>query len=72
MLQEVSQTLLVVLLLNSTHVVQNVELGLFCGLGIATHVVGHTVVQLAGSHCGISRNGLTHSRCYERYDRNNR
>jgi len=50
-------------------VVQNVELGLLSGLGIATYVVGHTVVQLAGSYCGVSRNDLTHSSRYERNDR---
>ena len=69
MLQEVSQTLLVILLLNSTHVVQNVELGLISGLGIATYVVGHTVVQLAGSHSCIGRNHLSRCRSYECYDR---
>ena len=71
MLQEVGQTLLVVLLLNSTYVVQNVELGLLFGLGIATNIVGHTVVQLTGSYCGVGRNDLTHSSCYERNDRSN-
>ena len=69
MLQEVGQTLLVVLLLNSTHVVQNVELGLLSGFGITTNVVSHTVVQLAGSYCGVGRNDLTHSSRYERNDR---
>jgi hypothetical protein len=45
MLEEVSQTLLVVILLNSTYIVRDVEVGQILLLVVVTKVVFHTIRQ---------------------------
>ena len=57
-LEEVGQTLLVVLLLDGAHVVENVEIRLPLGLFVMTDVVGHPVLEFARAHLGVRRYGL--------------
>ena len=54
-LKEVSQTLLVVVLLDGTNIVQDVELGHALGLLVVADVVGESILQHTLTHCGVSR-----------------
>ena len=56
--EEVSQTLLVVVLLYGTHVMQDVEAGLPFGLLVVADVVGHAVFELAYTKILIGRDRL--------------
>ncbi len=58
MFEEVSQTLLVVVLLYGTHVMQDVEAGLTLGLLVVADVVGHAVFELAYTKILIGRDRL--------------
>ena len=60
--QEVGQSLLVVVLLDGAHVVQDVEVGLPLGLFVVADVVGHAVFQLARAHRFVGRNRCHHAR----------
>ena len=55
-LQEVSQTTLVVVLLNRAHTLGNVELGTVFGPCVVTDVISQSVVQLTDTHVGVHRN----------------
>ena len=61
-LKEVSQTLLVVILLDGTHIVQDVELGHTLGFLVVTDVVGKSVLQHTLAHGGIGGKLLIHLR----------
>ena len=75
MLEEVSKTLLVVILLNSTYIVVDVEARLTLGLLVVADVIGKAVVELTYAHCGIHRKRShrilsidtrhTNHKCYE-------
>ena len=58
MLQEVSQTTLVVILLNRTHALGDVKLCALFGPCIVANVIRQTVVQLANAHVGVCGNRL--------------
>ena len=58
MLEEVSQTLLVVTLLNSTYIVHDIELGQALGLLVVADVIGQSVRQHALANLLISRQRL--------------
>ena len=57
-LQEVCQTALVVVLLNSADTLGNIELSTLLGPGVVTNVVCQTVVQLTNTDFRVCRNGL--------------
>ena len=55
MLKEVSQSLLVILLLHSTHIVVDIETRLTLGLLIVADIVGHTIIQFANANGRVER-----------------
>ena len=58
MLEEVSQTLLVVTLLNSTYIVHDIELSQALGLLVVADVIGQSVRQHALANLLVSRQRL--------------
>ena len=56
-LQEVGQSALVVVLLNRTHALGNVELGTLFGPCIMTDVISQSVVQLTDFYVGVGGDG---------------
>jgi hypothetical protein len=54
-LEEVSKTLLVVILLDSTYIVVDVEACLTLRLLVVANVVGHAIVELAYTYFRIKR-----------------
>ena len=58
MLEEVCETVLVVLLLECSYVSSEVELGSLSRLVVVTDVVGHAVLELAYFHCRVIRKCL--------------
>ena len=54
-LKEVGKTVLVVLLLESTYICRQVELGTLCRLRIVTDVIGKSVLELANSYIRVNR-----------------
>ena len=74
MLEEVSETALRLLLLNSAHLLCDVEVGTILRPVVVADVVGQTIVQLTYNYVWVSRNGrhllcLSKS-CEEREDCN--
>ena len=72
--EEVSQTTLRLFLLDSAHLLCDVEVGTILRPVVVADVVGQTIVQLANHYVGVSRNGwhllcLSKS-CEEREDCN--
>ena len=59
-LQEVGQSALVVVLLNGTHALGNVELGALLGPVVVTNVVGEPVVELSRPHVLVNGQGRHH------------
>ena len=54
-LKKVSQTALVVFLLNRTDFLRYVEVGLMLWIGIVSDVISKTVVEFADSHAFVDR-----------------
>ena len=70
MLQEVGQSALVVILLNRTYALGNIELGTLFWPCIMTDVISQSVVQLTDFYIGVYGDGrhlLCHRCCYTCY-----
>jgi hypothetical protein len=73
MLKEVSQALLVIILLHSTYIVVDVEASLTLWLLIVADVVSHAILELTNTYCWVERQLLhlrtdtrhTNKECYE-------
>ena len=61
--EEVGESLLGVVLLDGSHVVQDVEIGLSLRLFVVTDVVGHPILQLSGAELGVRGDRLVHLCC---------
>ena len=60
--EEVGQTLLGIILLDGSDVVDDVEIGLAFGFFVVTDVVGHSVFEFSRTEFGIGGNRLIHLR----------
>ena len=60
MLQEVGETLLRIVLLDGSHIVEDVEIGLAFRLFVVADVVGHSVFQFPGADLRIDGDRLVH------------
>ena len=58
MLQEMGQTVLIVLFLESAHIVRDIELRAALGLLVMAEIVAQPVVEPAGAEIGVVRYGL--------------
>ena len=72
MLQEVSQTALAVLLLDSSHTLSDVEVSHMLGILVVTDVIGQSVVQFTDLNGGVYGDGrhlhlLSYHRCGAEY-----
>ena len=65
-LQEMSQTALVIVLLNTSHTLCNVEVGHILRPVVFTDVISQTIVQLSHFHVFVNGNGW-HLLCHDRY-----
>ena len=66
MLQEVRQTTLVVVLLNRTHLLGDIELSTLFWPRVVTDIIGQSVIQLTNAHCGVNGD-VRHLLCYSRH-----
>ena len=58
--QEVGEALLRIVLLDGSHIVEDVEIGLAFRLFVVADVVGHSVFQFPGADLRIGRDRLVH------------
>ena len=66
MLQEMRQTSLVVVLLNRTHLLGDIELSTLFWPRVVTDIIGQSVIQLTNAHCGVNGD-VRHLLCYSRH-----
>ena len=59
-LEKVGEPLLGVVLLDGSHVVQDVEVGLSLRLVVVTDVIGHSIFQFTGAEFGVRGDRLVH------------